>query len=217
MTAKRSYLFSSVKLAILSFLFLLHFSAYSSEADSVRSQFSHVITNINQTLTLKQQAFSSTPELLAQFIDTSLLPVWSSEKTLKGLLGKKIWQNLSNNEKKHLVEAFNNTLQRYVQEGFSYYDGQQIDLVDVKLNSRQTKGLITVRLTPKILPSFDIHFKINLIADKWYLYDVLVKGISYISLKKDSYRQMVNSKGVAGFLNVVNSKNEGYQSSRVIK
>lgn len=173
------------------------------------------VSTINQTLLVEQGRFEQHPEQLASFVDQHLLPLWQSSKTLKGLFGKKHWLSFSEGAKSSLKQGFNNTLQRYVQEGFSHYDGQRLEFVGVKFNKKQTRGRLTVKIIPNLVPSFNVDLKIYKERDSWFLYDVMVKGVSYISIKKDSFRKMLQEQGIETVIASIRTKNQGFIASKI--
>jgi phospholipid transport system substrate-binding protein len=202
-------------------IFIFSFSAsliaekQTSTQSNVEIKFKNEINQINQALSLNKNNFSQSKQALARFVDKSLLPTWSSKKTIKALFGKSIWLKLSNDEQSKLVQAFNDTLQRYVQESFEDYDGQQFEFESVKLNKKQTKGYLTIKLIPNLLPSFNIDLKIALIENQWLIYDAMVQGVSYVSLKKDWYRDLYKEKNVEGVLAFIKQKNMNFIPSQV--
>ena len=182
---------------------------------SLEQHYIEQIRHINQTLIENQSEYEAKPKLLAEFVDDSVLPLWNSAKTLRGLFGKKNWLALSSENQYGLVKGFNDTIQRYVQEGFSLYDGQQLEFVKLKLNKKQTRGLLTIKVIPNILPEFDVNFKIALENGQWQLYDILVQGVSYVTLKKDSFRNQYKNHGLNAVIKSIIEKNKGYVESRL--
>lgn len=177
--------------------------------------FSQRLDHINQVLQARQAEFKQQPVALAEFVDQELLPLWDSPKTVKALLGKRHWQSLSQSQQQEFSQVFDNTLQRYVQEGFRHYDGQQLEFVGVSLNEAQTRGYLTVRVIPNLLPSFEV--KLSLAFDdqglpglQWQIFDGLFQGVSYISLKKDKYQQQLQELGVDSLIRVLQASNQGY-------
>ncbi|WP_444994335.1 MlaC/ttg2D family ABC transporter substrate-binding protein [Aliikangiella sp. IMCC44359] len=213
-------------LAFCCFIFpssLLAFTKPSSLDNTAHSQkfveayYRQVITSLNNQMRENQAELSQSPEKLAKFIDVELLPRWSASKTLKGLLGRTVWNELTEANFKDLVKGFNNTLQRYVQESFSLYDGQKIEFVRVELNERASKGLLTLKVIPHVMPSFNVSFRIYKENSHWFLYDALVQGASYIGLKKDSYRKLHDKQGINGVISLIEEKNKGYWPSSLSK
>ena len=158
MNVTRINLILAVKVAVILTLLLpcLNVESDTKVETSLELKFVQIIDKINQTLSNKEQTFKSSKYELASFVDEILMPLWSSNKTIKGLFGGKIWNNLSIADQRALAISFNNTLQRYIQEGFDYYDGQKIEFVKLVLNRKQTKGFLTVKIIPKVLPDITI-------------------------------------------------------------
>ncbi len=169
--------------------------------------FSQVITHIDTILLEKHRVFKSDNKQLVQFVDADILSEWDVELTLKQLIGGKHWKKLSQSDIQSLKDRFNQTLHRYIREGMAFYDGQRVKFVSVKLNTKNTRGLVTIRLEPIYLPAFNISFKIAHRNQDWLLYDVMVEGISYVKLKKNEYRQLITQQGIDGLLAYLDQKN----------
>jgi len=171
---------------------------------------------INKTLEAKQYDFKKNPIKLVSYVDKQLIDIWSSERTMRGLLSSKNWKTLSLEQQKNLSKAFDDTLQRYVQEGFKSYDGQEIEFVNLKLHPKKLRGLLTVKVIPNLLPSFNIHLKVEHKDNKWKFYDIMVQGVSYITVKKDSIRNIFKEGGANSVLNDFVSKNQGFIPSGTV-
>lgn len=178
-----------------------------SPVRQTKHYFDQIITHIDSTLLEKHKVFKTDNSQLVQFVDYNILSVWNVELTLKQLIGSKHWKTLEPTEINSLKDRFNLTLHRYVREGMGFYDGQRVKLVSVKLNSKNTRGLVTVRLEPVYLPSFNVSFKIANKDNQWLLYDVMVEGISYVKMKKSEFRQIISQQGVDGLLAYLDLKN----------
>jgi|GEM_PF-1160596 len=205
---------SNLKSLLVLVLLMLPGFASATHQEQVESFYRIQISTINQTLKTNQSLFEQSPLELAAFVDNTLLPLWNSSKTLKGLFGKSHWQSLSEIERQQLMKGFDDTIQRYVQEGFALYDGQELEFVGLKFNKSSTKGILTIKVIPNLIPSFNVDFKIARVDKSWHLYDIYVQGISYISLKKDSFRKQLEEQGVIGVLGEIQAKNDGYIKSQ---
>ena len=126
---------------------------------------------------------------------------------MKLLIGKKRWNTLNQENINSLNQIFDQTMHRYVAEGMKFYDSQRLGLSSVKLNEQGTKGILTVEIEPIYLPSFKINFKISRHADQWFLYDILVEGISYVKMKKNEYRGIISEQGIDELLSYLENKN----------
>jgi len=173
----------------------------------VNNHFEQAVSKIDNILFTQQKKLINTPSKLYQFVNSELLPLWNSERTLKLLLGASKWKALTANEIDSLNRTFDQTMRRYINEGMKFYDGQRIKLVSVNLNKKQTKGIVTIEISPIYLPAFKINFKISKSNDQWLLYDILVEGISYVKMKKNEYRRIVEQQGVDELLAYLDEKN----------
>lgn len=182
---------------------------------NVISIFKSTVFEINQTLTEKQQDFQKNPINLVKYVDKLLIPLWSAQSTLKRLFSKKVWDSFSPKNQGNLVQGFNNTLHRYIQEGFKHYNGQKIEFVKVRLNKKQNYGYLTIKVIPTLIPSFNLDFKIALIAGEWHLYDAVVQGVSYVSFKKDEFRRKYQQQGAVGVIESLKKKNSGFIPSQI--
>ena len=186
------------------------------------AHFEQVIQQIDQRLLQQQAQFKVDPVKLESFVNHQILPQWDSQRTLMYLIGKKLWQQLTPEDIAALELRFQQTIQRYVREGMGIYDGQRVKTLRVQLNAKGSRGLLTLRLEPIYLPAFNIQFKIApLVGSKatqaeqpgdgqgarWKLYDILIEGISYIKLKKNEYRQIIQNQGLNALLKMLDDKN----------
>lgn len=206
-------------LHVITSLFLLVFSG-SSLAEAQKNAttfFKDKVISINKTLAARQVEFQAEPTKLVEYVDVELIPLWSSAKTMRGLIGSKNWKKLSADNQHKLTASFNNTLQRYIQEGFKEYDGQSVKFVKLKLNTKKTRGILTLEVIPNLLPSFNIDLKVGANNGQWQIYDALYQGISYISLKKDKVREILQEKGIQALLKDFSDKNQGFVPSNAVK
>ncbi|MDQ7050422.1 MAG: ABC transporter substrate-binding protein [Enterobacterales bacterium] len=188
--------------------------------------FQRVIQQIDQDLLAHQTAFKTDPLQLGRFVNQKILSQWDSQRTLKHLIGKKLWRQLTPQDIAALELRFEQTIQRYVREGMGLYDGQSVKTLRVQLNKLATRGLLTLRVEPIYLPAFNIQFKIAPLTEadstqqstslkantkqvnRWQLYDILVQGISYIKLKKNEYRRIIQNQGLNALLKRLDDKNQ---------
>lgn len=175
---------------------------------SLEADYASLIESIDSTLIDRYDEFKREPRLLNEFVEQQILPYWNVELTLKQLLGSKHWNSLTKQEITSVKQTFVDTLNRYVGEGMKFYDGQRIKFSKVKINKKQTRGLLTLTLEPIYLPAFNVSFKIANQNEQWQLYDVMVEGISYVKMKKGEYRQLVDKAGIKGLLAHLDKKNQ---------
>ena len=169
--------------------------------------FDSKLVHLNELLIKNNQSLKNDSESLKSFVNTEILPLWSSETTLKALLGTKKWNKIPNPKQIQLIEAFNQTLHRYVKEGMKFYSNQKFSFVSIKLSKTGKRGYLTILIDPEILPSINITFKMTKIEENWKLYDVFVAGISYVKMKKLEIGRIYSENGADAVLEHLKSKN----------
>lgn len=169
--------------------------------------FDSKLVHLNALLIKNNESLKNNPKSLKSFVNTEVLPLWSSETTLKALLGTKEWNKISSPKQIQLIEAFNQTLHRYVREGMKFYSKQKFSFVSIKLNKKGTRGYLAILIDPEILPSINVTFKMTKIEDNWKLYDVFIAGISYVKMKKLEIGRIYSENGTDAVLEHLKSKN----------
>ncbi|PHS19625.1 MAG: hypothetical protein COA86_03840 [Kangiella sp.] len=169
--------------------------------------FDSKLNHLNALLIKNKQSLKNEPESLKSFVNAEILPLWSSETTLKALLGTKEWNKIPSPKQIQIIGAFNQTLHRYVREGMKFYSNQKFSFVSIKLSKKGKRGYLTILIDPEILPSINVTFKMTKIDDNWKLYDVYVAGISYVKMKKLEIGRIYSENGADAVLEHLNSKN----------
>ena len=124
------------------------------------------------------------------FLMNTFLDNWDFDATTKALIGGDIFNSLSNLQFKELSRALEITLIRYAFESLSFYGEQKLNVIDIKLNEQQTLAWLKINMESPRFP--DIHLDLLLEAyddNQWKGVDFRFKGITYVNLKKNSYRQ----------------------------
>ncbi len=179
-----------------------------NQIQPIEQYFDRIISGIDSNLLDKRVILKKDKKQLIEFVESNILPFWDLDQTTKMLIGKDLWSTYKLQEKNALIKRFEQTLHRYVQEGINHYDGQRVKLESVELGKRNNRGLITLTLEPIYLPPFKVYFRIVKKQEQWRLYDIVVKGVSYIKMKKNEYRQLAHSKGLQGLLQHIDAKNK---------
>jgi len=184
----------------------------SLNASTLDQYFKNRLVSLNKSLIEHKSDLKNDKLKLESFVNSQILPLWSSTSTLKALLGSKVWKALSVNHQKELIEVFNQTLHRYVSEGMKFYDNQQFSFVSTKLSKKGSRGYLTILIEPEILPSINVTFRMAKINADWKLYDVLIAGVSYVKMKKLEFRRLYAEKGIEAVIKLLKNKNAAQQN-----
>ena len=164
---------------------------------------------VTSNLLANHKNYLQSPNEFWNFLEDTFLDTWDFDTTTKALLGNEIFNSLSNLQFKELSRVLEVTLIRYAFESLSFYGGQKLDVIDIKLNEQQTFAWLKINMDSPGLP--DIHLDLLLKRtnhDEWKGADFRFKGITYINLKKNSYRQDFEDLRFKGLLEKLDNKNK---------
>ena len=153
--------------------------------------------------------YLESPNEFWNFLEDIFLDNWDFDATTKALIGNEIFNSLSNLEFKEISRVVEVTLIRYAFASLSFYGGQQLNVIDIKLNEQQTLAWLKINMDSPRFP--DIHLDLLLkrnLHDQWRGVDFRFKGITYINIKKNSYRQDFEDIKFQGLLGKLNDKNK---------
>ncbi len=149
------------------------------------------------------------PNEFWNFLEDTFLDNWDFDATTRALIGRDIFNSLSNLQFKELSRTVEVTLMRYAFESLSFYGGQKLNVINVELNEQQTLAWLKINMDSSRFP--DIHLDLLLkrnFDSKWRGVDFRFKGITYVNLKKNSYRQDFENLKFQGLLRKLDNKNK---------
>ena len=208
------YMMSKTISKVIYFSFALGLSAPlaanlpSEVEDIIASQFTPLFQAVTQELSENQAMYLQNPSAYADFINTRVKSSWDVASTTSALIGKPRFLALAPVEQSSLVAAVDRTLMRYAFEGLEHYTAQIFDVVDVVVNQQGTLGWVQVRMQSPILLDLNLDLLIKRTDNaNWKAVDVRFKGITYVSIKKHEYRDIIEKNGVTALIETLNQKN----------
>ena len=175
---------------------------------TIASQFTPLFQAVTQELSENQAMYLQNPSAYADFINTRVKSSWDVASTTSALIGKPRFLALAPVEQSSLVAAVDRTLMRYAFEGLEHYTAQIFDVVDVVVNQQGTLGWVQVRMQSPILLDLNLDLLIKRTDNaNWKAVDVRFKGITYVSIKKHEYRDIIEKDGVTALIETLNQKN----------
>ena len=200
------------------FLFISLSTASLAQADSTRSNLENEIIDsydslladkVTCNLLANYENYLESPNKYWDFLNETFVYNWDFDSTTKALIGNEIFNSLSNIEFKELSRVLEVTLIRYAFESLAFYSEQRLTVIDIKVNEQQTLAWLKINMDSPRFP--DIHLDLLLKRtndDQWKGADFRFKGITYVNLKKNSYRQDFKDSKFEGLLNKLDDKNK---------
>ena len=208
-------------LTLKSFLYLLSFfistlsiadidlTINDSEIDTLDSYRSLIEDEVTSNLLTNYKDYLESPNDYWSFLENTFLYNWDFDATTRALIGNDIFNSFSDIQFQELSRALQVTLIRYAFESLSLYSEQKLTVIDIRFNEQQTLAWLKINMTSPRFP--DIHLDLLLKrtnSNQWKGVDFRFKGITYINLKKNSYRQDFEDLRFAGLLEKLDDKNE---------
>lgn len=183
-------------------------NVFTETEESIANQFAPLFQVVTRELSENQAMYLNNPSAYADFINTRVKSRWDVASTTSALIGKSRFLSLSQVEQGSLVAAVDRTLMRYAFEGLEHYTAQIFDVVDVVVNQQGTLGWVQVRMQSPILLDLNLDLLIKRTDNaNWKAVDVRFKGITYVSIKKHEYRDIIEKDGVTALIETLNQKN----------
>ena len=179
------------------------------EIEIIDSYESLLVKKVTNDLLANHKIYVEFPNKYWNFLEDTFLDNWDFDATTRALIGNEIFNSLSNLQFKKLSKTLEVTLIRYAFESLSFYGEQKLNVIDIKLNEQQTLAWLKINMDSPRFP--DIHLDLLLKRtddDQWKGADFRFKGITYVNLKKNSYRQDFKDFKFEGLLKKLGDKNK---------
>ena len=179
------------------------------EMEIIESYESLLVKKVTSDLLANHKIYVEFPNKYWNFLEDTFLDNWDFDATTRALIGNEIFNSLSLPQFKKLSKTLEVTLIRYAFESLSFYGEQKLNVIDIKLNEQQTLAWLKINMDSPRFP--DIHLDLLLkrrFNSQWRGVDFRFKGITYINLKKNSYRQDFKDFKFEGLLKKLEDKNK---------
>ncbi len=180
-----------------------------AEIEIINSYDLLLANKVTNNLLASHKIYEESPNKYWQFLNETFLENWDFDATTRALIGNEIFNTLSISQFKKLSRTLEVTLIRYAFESLSFYSEQKLNVIDIKLNEQQTLAWLKINMDSSRFP--DIHLDLLLkrkLDSQWRGVDFRFKGITYVNLKKNSYRQDFEDLKFRGLLRKLDDKNK---------
>lgn len=185
-------------------------SSLSAQEMEIINRFDSLLADkVTSGLLANYKHFLEYPNVYWNFLNETFLENWDFDATTKALIGGDTFNSLSISQFKELSRVLEVTLIRYAFENLSLYGEQKLNVIDIKLNAQQTLAWLKINMDSPWFP--DIHLDLLLkrtIDNHWRGVDFRFKGITYVALKKNSYKQDFEALKFEGLLRKLVTKNK---------
>ena len=149
------------------------------ETNIINSYESLLAGKVTNDLLANHKIYEESPNKYWQFLNETFLENWDFDATTKALIGNEIFNGLSPIQFKKLSRTLEVTLIRYAFESLSFYSQQKLDVIDIKVNEKQTLAWLKINMESPRFP--DIHLDLLLkrtFDSQWRGVDFKFKGVN---------------------------------------
>jgi phospholipid transport system substrate-binding protein len=115
------------------------------------------------------------------------------------------WRKRSSEEKKEFVEIFSDLLQSSYIGKIEGYTDEKITYDKEVLRKDGKYGMVSTTIVAKDV-NIPIDYKLILKKNKWWVYDVVVEGVSFISTYRSQYNKVIKRESYAALIEKMKSK-----------
>ena len=182
-----------------------------SEQRLIYAQFSNLFTLITEQLSNDQFRYQRDPGAYGEFVDISVRSSWDVTSTTSALIGKAQFASLKPDARQALISAVDRSLVRYAFVGLDYYNGQIFKMVDLVVNEEAGLGWVQILMESPVIPDINLDLLIKRTSSGvWKAVDIRFKGITYVSIKKHQYREIIEKQGVQALIALLEKDNSTY-------
>ena len=147
---------------------------------------------------------TKTPERRAA-IRKAVTEVFDFEEMSKRALSVH-WQKLTIEEREEFVSLFSDLLERSYIKKIEGYSDEKIDYLEEKIDG--DSALVKSKITTRRNIEIPIDYKLLKRGDKWYVYDVVIEGVSLINNYRTQFNKIIRQSSYTELIKRMKNKQE---------
>ena len=141
---------------------------------------------------------------LTQKMNEIVIPKFDIELMSRIVVGKRNWNNISNEEKKNFILAFRNLMVKTYMKSLTAFEGEKIKFLPYVPGKRPdiAKVKSVYLLSEGEIP---VSYRLRKRNNKWKVYDIIIDGISLLKNYRSDFKSHINDFGIASLIDKLNS------------
>jgi phospholipid transport system substrate-binding protein len=115
------------------------------------------------------------------------------------------WKERSSEEKKEFVEIFSDLLQSSYIGKIEGYTDEKITYDKEVIKKKDKYAIVSTTIVTKDV-NIPIDYKLIFKKDEWWVYDVVVEGVSFVSTYRSQYNKVIKKESYAKLIEKMKSK-----------
>ena len=169
-------------------------TAGASPTDSIRSSVDGVLALLQD----KEMDDTTRREKIGEVISKRFDFRAMSQRTLATN-----WKSASEGQRKEFVQLFSTLIENTYIGRVEAYTDEKVDFPGEKVKGKKAVVETLILTANADIP---VNYKVYLKNDEWWVYDVVIEGISLISNYRSSYQEIVKKEGFDGLIEKMKAK-----------
>ncbi len=193
---------------------LLLWAGAGATADSPQVRLQGVSDELLEQVRLRSEEFERNDEALFGFVNDTLGGVLDYDQILKIILGKKVYQGASPEQRNAFAESLKWQLIRlYAKIILKYSDGE-IHYLPFELQPGKPYQVVQTEFLMSGKAPVDLTYLMREIEGEWYVFEIRADGIFLIKSLKDSLRPEIKQNGLDAVIQRLRGETSGKTSRR---
>ena len=157
------------------------------------------VQEISLLVSKYKDRFETDEEFLRDKMNSRVMPKLDIKLMSKIILGKKIWTEMSENQKDDFVDAFQYRMTSTYMKSITAFDGEKVVFLPYEPGKRENIAYVKSKY---LIPGGDIAVDYRLIkkSEEWKVYDIIFDGISLMKNYRADFREHVSQNGIESLI-----------------
>ena len=120
------------------------------------------------------------------------------------------WQSATPDERKRFVEYFSQYIESTYRSKIEAYTNQEVKYLKETITEDRAEVETAIVAEATEIP---VNYKMKYNNDDWYVYDVIIEGVSMVNSYRSTFSAIVKNEGMDGLLNDIQQKIEEYKKN----
>ncbi|TSA22924.1 MAG: ABC transporter substrate-binding protein [Betaproteobacteria bacterium] len=140
-------------------------------------------------------------------VETKILPHFDFERMARLAMGKN-WKAASAEQQTALIGEFRNLLVRTYAASISSIASYTFEYKPLRAAAGDTDVIVSLEASKSGSPAIPVDYRVEKQADGWKVYDILVDGVSLITVYRGSFNSEIKKGGVDGLIDTLRQRNQ---------
>lgn len=140
-------------------------------------------------------------------VETKILPHFDFERMAKLAVARN-WNIATPEQQKSLVNEFRSLLVRTYAASISSVAEYKIDFKPLRMAGGDTDVIINSEVSKPGAPPITIDYRMEKMGEDWKVYDVMVDGVSLVTVYRNNFNSEVRKGGIDGLLQALTRRNQ---------